>query len=220
MTVPLPRMRKQASTIPTFKLHFLFFENLSCRFTKQIVAGKRVHSQVIVCTIKPEPLNYPVSLPAFLADMSSYRCSVIFDGRESSPSSVLVIKGFYSMLDLQDAGYEGNLSTDSMSLISNELTALRMDLIDSSRPDDMENYTVSRVSTVAEESFSMERLLENIEKTFFVRFTSTPAAVAEQDLSSPRPGLMVTSASFNSKSNAGSAIYFLYGVIFVSLALT
>jgi hypothetical protein len=105
---------------------------------------------------------------------------------------------------LQDARFGDKASTESFSFISNEMTALRMDLIDSSRSDCTQSLVVSRVSITTEASFSNERIMEDIEKKFFVRFTSAVAGVSKQYSASPCQSLMVVSASFYSKSNAGT----------------
>lgn len=169
------------------------------------MAGEKVQSQVIICCNTGKDVDVSVQLPVFLTDMREFYSRVIFDCSQSGPRSVLVVKGFYSEEDLQDA-YSGEQKIrESISFINQDLTVLRTDLIDSTYPCSMSKPVINRLSIVVEPVTSFEVLMRALEESFFLMFKRDVVDCITNssiDLPSGRRELMIISATFDSRSSA------------------
>jgi ribosomal protein L7Ae-like RNA K-turn-binding protein len=169
------------------------------------VAGKKVQSQVIICCNTGNDVDILVPLPVFLTDMRGFQNRVIFDSSQPGPRSVLVVKGFYSEEDLQDANSGEQKIGESISFINQDLTALRTDLIDSSYAISMSKPVINRLSIFVEPITSFEALMRNLEESYFVMFK--PDVVdsitnSSMELPSCSSEIMIISATFDSRSIA------------------
>jgi hypothetical protein len=146
---------------------------ISDHITNQIISGCAIAAQVAVipCSIARVDSRYPE-----MDGPPEESIRVLGNSAELSGgcAAALVVKGFYSREDLEDCNYvepHDCQAGDSDRLHSDEVAALRLDLIEASMdPDYTYDGFLNQAIIFSRPLSSLQQILEEIEDSFYVTF--------------------------------------------------